>query len=102
MFLSVLIVLVSAYLAARNLLTPITDLKNALNKVAEGDLTSDLSSTRVDEIGLLNQEFSHMLDGMRERKKLASLHRKVLTLVKRELASRDLIWVFLQRFWKTL
>ncbi len=72
-FISVLIVPLSAYLSSSFLLSPITILKNALERVAEGDLSVKLSSNRTDQLGDLYSDFSKMVTGVEERKKLATL-----------------------------
>lgn len=72
-FISFLILLLSAYFTAKLLLKPITNLKSALDEVSKGNLGLNLISKRKDELGELTRDFSVMIQGMRERKRLSAL-----------------------------
>lgn len=71
--LSLAITFLSAFFTAGNLLRPITELKSALEKTIQGDLSFNLASERADELGKLTEAFSGMLRGLREREKLAAM-----------------------------
>lgn len=70
---SLIILLLCAYFTSTILLKPITDMKNALERVSGGNLEIELASDRQDELGELTKDFSSMVKGMQERKKLAAL-----------------------------
>lgn len=70
---AVILVFVSAYLAAKMILDPITRLKSSLDQVAAGNLDAEIPSAGSDELGKLAEEFSNMAHGLRERRRLASL-----------------------------
>ncbi|EKD83756.1 MAG: adenylate/guanylate cyclase, partial [uncultured bacterium] len=73
LLLSLIIVLLASYYSARLILDPIETLKSALDRVANGHLTTEIESHSQDELGMLCSEFSTMAVGLRERKRLATL-----------------------------
>lgn len=72
-FSALLLIVLSAHFTAAFLLRPITELRNALEQVARGNYSFALNSTRSDELGDLTREFSGMVDGLKERQRLATL-----------------------------
>ncbi|MBU1105130.1 MAG: HAMP domain-containing protein [Candidatus Riflebacteria bacterium] len=73
LLIAIAIVLFCAFLSARMILDPITELKSALDNVSVGRLSVEITSSSRDEIGILCREFSVMTQGLREREKLATL-----------------------------
>lgn len=73
LLLSLVVVLLASYYSARLILDPIETLKSALDRVANGHLTTEIESHSQDELGMLCREFSTMTVGLRERKRLATL-----------------------------
>ncbi|HAE39024.1 MAG TPA: hypothetical protein DCG57_10355 [Candidatus Riflebacteria bacterium] len=73
LLLSLAVVLLASYYSARLILDPIETLKSALVSVAGGRLTTEIESHSEDELGTLCREFSTMVVGLRERKRLATL-----------------------------
>ncbi|EKD83846.1 MAG: hypothetical protein ACD_39C00411G0001, partial [uncultured bacterium] len=70
---SFIIIALCAYFTAAFLLKPITELKSAIDTVSSGDYSVTLSSQRADELGNLTREFAKMVDGIKERERLAAL-----------------------------
>ncbi|MBU1107670.1 MAG: HAMP domain-containing protein [Candidatus Riflebacteria bacterium] len=70
---SLVVVILSSYFAAKLILDPIETLKKALDRVASGQLTTEIVSHSEDELGTLCREFSTMTIGLRERKRLGTL-----------------------------
>ena len=70
---SLAIAALCAYFTAAFLLKPMGDLKSALDRVAMGDYTARLDSERADELGNLTREFAQMIEGVKERERLAAL-----------------------------
>ena len=64
---------VCAYFTAAFLLSPITRLKSALDRVAGGEYSAPVNSERADELGNLTREFAQMIEGVKERERLATL-----------------------------
>ncbi|GAB4282892.1 MAG: hypothetical protein Kow0029_28720 [Candidatus Rifleibacteriota bacterium] len=71
--LSIIIVLLCAYYTSRIVVAPISLLKESLDRVAGGELNTDIKISGEDELGTLSTEFSIMVQGLRERNRLASL-----------------------------
>lgn len=69
-FLLTLCVALGAYFFAtilvRRMLSPLTVLSNHLKKVSNGDFTQPLHMNRSDEIGVIADEFNHMLTRLQE------------------------------------
>ncbi|MBU1106225.1 MAG: HAMP domain-containing protein [Candidatus Riflebacteria bacterium] len=70
---SLLIAGLCAYLTAAFLLKPVSELKSALDRVSVGDYSDRLESRRSDELGKLTTEFASMVDGIKERERIAAL-----------------------------
>jgi class 3 adenylate cyclase len=70
---ALLIAALCAYFTAQFLLKPITSLKTALDRVTAGDYSISLDSERADELGALTREFALMVEGVKERERLATL-----------------------------
>ena len=54
------------YYFARKIAGPIENLSEVSAQVAKGDLSKSVSVTSNDEIGILSQNFNHMVEGLRE------------------------------------
>lgn len=72
-FSALLLIVFSAYFTAAFLLRPITELRNALELVARGNYSFAINSSRSDELGELTRAFSGMVEGLKERQRLATL-----------------------------
>jgi adenylate cyclase len=59
--------------AARSVADPITDVREAMRRVAEGELDVDVPVDDDGELGLLQAGFNHMAGGLRERERLREL-----------------------------
>ncbi|HAE40670.1 MAG TPA: hypothetical protein DCG57_18865, partial [Candidatus Riflebacteria bacterium] len=70
---SLAIAALCAYFTAAFLLKPIGELKSALELVSMGDYSARLDSERADELGNLTREFAQMIEGVKERERLAAL-----------------------------
>ncbi|NLI76741.1 MAG: HAMP domain-containing protein [Candidatus Riflebacteria bacterium] len=70
---SLVAALVLGQLTARHVVAPIRGLKEALDRVAAGDLDQRLELVRQDEIGRLAGSFTQMVGGLRERQRLAGM-----------------------------
>jgi adenylate cyclase len=62
-----------ALVAARSVADPITDVRTAMGRVAEGSLDVEVPVDDDGEIGLLQAGFNHMAGGLRERERLREL-----------------------------
>lgn len=62
-FLSLLIGMLAALLLSKNILNPIRNMTNLLDKAGKGDLTERVRSGRRDEIGKLGESVNGVLDG---------------------------------------
>ncbi|MBP7634216.1 HAMP domain-containing protein [Candidatus Ozemobacteraceae bacterium] len=67
------LVLLSGRITARRMLRPILALREALENVGRGDLSVSITDPRPDELGRLSVAFGAMVEGLRERRRLASL-----------------------------
>ena len=54
------------YLFARKIAAPIENLSEISTEVARGDLSKSVPVTSNDEVGILSQNFNHMVEGLRE------------------------------------
>ena len=70
---SALIVLFCVYITSKIVLIPITGLKQALDKISSGNLNIIIKNNGKDELGNLCNAFQSMINGLRDRKKLATL-----------------------------
>lgn len=70
---SMLIIALCAWLASIFLVKPIGELRSALEQVSDGNLGIRISSDRQDELGGLAENFTSMVQGMKERQQLATL-----------------------------
>jgi adenylate cyclase len=61
------------YVAVRSLVTPLLELRQAVDKVTGGDLAVSLSVNDGGEIGLVQAGFNRMVAGLRERRTLEDL-----------------------------
>ncbi|MBA2764140.1 MAG: HAMP domain-containing protein [Thermoleophilaceae bacterium] len=57
-------------LMSRSILGPIRNLRDATNRLAEGDLTARVAVLSTDETGALAQSFNRMASGLEERERL--------------------------------
>ncbi len=57
-------------LLSRSILGPIRNLRDATNRLAEGDLTARVAVLSTDETGALAQSFNRMASGLEERERL--------------------------------
>lgn len=71
--LSMIIFWFCIYYSSKIFLKPISEIKNALDKVTQGDLDIRIKSDRQDEFGIMCHEFSEMTKELNERNKLATL-----------------------------
>ncbi|HOT26732.1 MAG TPA: HAMP domain-containing protein [Candidatus Ozemobacteraceae bacterium] len=67
------LVLLSGRITARRMLRPILALREALENVGRGDLSVSVTDPRPDELGRLSAAFGTMVEGLRERRRLAAL-----------------------------
>lgn len=67
------IILFCAYITLKIILDPITGLKQALDKISNDNINIKIIGNSDDELGSLCNEFTFMIQGLRERKKLATL-----------------------------
>ena len=73
LFLTVLVVISCNYISSRIIVAPISGLKEGLEEVSAGRLGIEITGDSSDELGQLCHEFSMMVQGLREREKLATL-----------------------------
>lgn len=59
--------LVGCYFLARQTVTPLEDLRNRAERMKNGDLSVDLRTNRIDEVGQLYRAFDEMRDTLREQ-----------------------------------
>jgi adenylate cyclase len=62
--------LVFAFAAARSVAEPLADVRQAMGRIADGELQTDVPVDDDGEIGLLQAGFNHMAGGLRERERL--------------------------------
>ena len=72
-FISILILLISSLRSSAIFLKPVSILKNALDEVSLGNLDIALENAPKDELGLLSNEFSKMIEDLREKERLSKL-----------------------------
>lgn len=60
-------------IAANSIAEPLDKVRNALGRVAEGDLDSDLAVDDGGEVGQVQAGFNRMVEGLRERRTIADL-----------------------------
>jgi methyl-accepting chemotaxis protein len=65
LFLVLLFTLFISFVLIRSFMKPIQRLQNAVKQIASGDLRNKINSKAKDELGLLSQNFDHMIDGVR-------------------------------------
>jgi len=68
----VLCALISSALMARLVVTPVKELRRAAELVGRGDLSVRVDNLRADEFGILADEFNAMVDGLREKERIAT------------------------------
>lgn len=73
LILTILVIVSCSFISSKVILEPISGLKEALDEVAENRLALEISSANKDELGQLCHRFSTMVEGLREREKLATL-----------------------------
>jgi adenylate cyclase len=87
---SVLVGLLTAWMAVRAVVDPIRSLRRALGQVETGDLSVKVVVYDASEIGLLQAGFNRMVAGLRERERIRDLFgRHVGHEVARDALSRD-------------
>ncbi|MCX8030626.1 MAG: HAMP domain-containing histidine kinase [Thermodesulfovibrionales bacterium] len=69
--------IILTFIFSRHYTRPIHDIVNAALKVAQGDLTQNLPIRSSDEIGQLSESFNHMVNKLRENKKIEERLREV-------------------------
>jgi adenylate cyclase len=65
--------LLATKIVARSIGDPLTSVRRALDRVAEGDLDAQVRVEDGSEIGLLQAGFNHMVDGVQERERIRDL-----------------------------
>lgn len=65
LFLVLIFTLFISFVLVRSFMKPIQRLQNAVKQIASGDLRNKINSKAKDELGLLSQNFDHMIDGVR-------------------------------------
>ena len=70
---SIIILWLCSIKSASVFLKPVSALKGALDEVSLGNLKVNLSNTPNDELGQLADEFSNMINGLREKERLSKL-----------------------------
>ncbi len=73
LILTIIVIVSCSYISSKVILEPISGLKEALDEVAENRLALEITSENQDELGQLCYRFSTMVEGLREREKLATL-----------------------------
>ena len=70
---SIIILWICSARSAAVFLKPVSVLKEALDQVSLGNLNVSLNNPTKDELGQLSNEFSNMIDGLREKERLSKL-----------------------------
>ena len=71
--LSIIILCICTIRSVSVFLKPVSALKNALDEVSRGNLQVSLNNPPNDELGQLSNEFSAMIDGLKEKERLSKL-----------------------------
>jgi adenylate cyclase len=79
-----------AYMLARDLATPISELRRVASEIAAGNLDARTGHQRADELGRLIDEFNHMTSELREKQRiLETFGRHVGQRAAREILDRN-------------
>lgn len=70
---SIFLSILGAYITYKRTVSPLKDIRIALEKISLGNLNIDMETRRKDEIGQLSGEFSNMVSGLKERERLAAI-----------------------------
>jgi methyl-accepting chemotaxis protein len=69
---AIVLLSLAGFFISRNISTPLREVSNVAEKIASGDLTSDVSiDTRRDEVGVLARSFAQMTQSLRETARAA-------------------------------
>jgi len=69
---AIVLLSLAGFFISRNISTPLREVSNVAEKIASGDLTSDVSiDTRRDEVGVLARAFAQMTQSLRETARAA-------------------------------
>lgn len=71
--------IIAVILLSRSFTKPIDSLLNAINKVADGDYSTQAPVISQDEIGILTKEFNEMVKGLKEREFIRDTFGKYVT-----------------------
>jgi adenylate cyclase len=74
--LAIVIGLIGMKVVAQNIARPIRALRDAMDRVGEGDIEFDVKVDDASEIGRLQAGFNQMLEGLRERRRIRELFGK--------------------------
>jgi adenylate cyclase len=64
---------VTIVIAGQTITTPLERIRQALKRVADGDLNAELVADEAGEIGLLQAGFNQMVEGLRERERMRTI-----------------------------
>lgn len=64
--------LVSSALMSKLIAQPVEELRNAAQRVGNGELNLEVDTMRADEFGVLADEFNAMISGLREKERISS------------------------------
>ena len=70
---AIVVGLLATLISARAIADPVTAVRSALDKVAEGDLSGEVEIYDASEVGQLQAGFNRMADGLRERERIRDI-----------------------------
>ncbi len=70
---TIIIVFICSFRSASVFLKPVASLKSALDEVSKGNLNISLNNVPDDELGLLSEDLTKMINGLREKERLSKL-----------------------------
>ena len=73
---ALLVGLVSMKVTAQNIARPVRKLRDAMDRVGEGDIEVEVEVDDASEVGRLQAGFNQMVEGLRERERLRDLFGK--------------------------
>ena len=70
---TIIIIFICSFRSASVFLKPVASLKSALDEVSKGNLNICLNNVPNDELGLLSEDLTKMINGLREKERLSKL-----------------------------
>ena len=70
---TIIIIFICSFRSASVFLKPVTSLKGALDEVSRGNLNISLNNVPDDELGVLSEDLTKMINGLREKERLSKL-----------------------------